>query len=92
MNCGRNIMQNKHYVPFVTEYPEKEPDNNDWISMRLLKLYRLIKVSESVRDRKVRETDKKKVWYIIQRYEDTKRISKKTLEYANKLYRRYNDN
>jgi len=31
-----------------------------------------------------------KVWQIIQMYEDTKRISKKTLEYANKMYRRYN--
>jgi len=83
---------NKHYVPLVMEYPEKAPDASDWVSMKLLELYRLIKVSKkvSIRDRAQRDGDKSRVWQIIQMYEDTKHISKKTLEYANKMYRRYN--
>ena len=93
MNYGESMATtNKHCVTLVMEYPEKAPDISDWVSMKLLKLYRLIDVTKgvSIRDRAQRCGDKSRAWQIIQMYEDTKRISKKTLEYVNKMYRRYN--
>ena len=82
---------NKHYVPFEMEYPEKSPDTSDWVSMKLLKLYQLIEASKkvSIRDRAQQGGDKSRVWQIIQMYEDVKSINRNTLEYANRLYRRY---
>ena len=82
---------NKHYVPLVMEY-NKEPDRNDWISVKLVELHKLIVNSpmKMVNGKNETSRNRVKVWQIIQMYEDTKHISKKTLEYANKMYRRYN--